>query len=305
MLQVAEVAEPAPGAGQVLVRMKAAGVNPVDTYIRAGKYARLPELPYTPGADGAGVIEAAGEGVKGWAKGERVYVVGAPVGTYAEAALCQPENLRRLPDKISFEQGAAIGVPFGTAFRGLFQRGQGRAGETVLVHGASGGVGTAAVQLAKAAGMSVFGTAGSAEGVHLVRQLGADAAFNHREPFYLDRIKEASKGIDLILEMLANQNLAHDLTLLAKQGRVVIIGSRGPVEIDPRNTMLRDADIRGMMLGNASLRELAEIYGRITEQMAAGKISPVIGKTFPLDEAAKAHEQIMKSGALGKVILQM
>ncbi len=136
---------------KILVRLHAAGVNPVDTYIRAGAYARTPQLPYTPGSDGAGVVAAIGPGVDTVKPGERVFLSGAITGTYAELAICAPEQVHPLPEVATFAQGAALGVPYATAYRALFQRGGVRADETVLVHGASGGVGTAAVELARSA----------------------------------------------------------------------------------------------------------------------------------------------------------
>ena len=151
VLRIEEVPTPQPGPNQVLVRMHATGINPVETYIRAGTYARLPKLPYTPGNDGAGVIEQIGESVAEFEPGDRVYTAGSVSGTYAEFALCKADQVYPLPANVSFAQGAAIGTPYATAYRGLFQRGHAKPGETVLVHGASGGVGTAAVQLARAA----------------------------------------------------------------------------------------------------------------------------------------------------------
>jgi NADPH:quinone reductase len=305
VLQLADVPELSPGPGQVVVRLHAAGVNPFEAYIRMGKYARLPPLPYTPGVDGAGVILHSE--VPGLSPGARVYVFGSLTGTYAEEALCTAEHIHPLPDRISFERGAALGVPYGTATWALFNRGQARPGETLLIHGASGGVGLAALQLARAAGLRIFGTAGTPEGLDLILKNGADAAFNHRDPGYLDQIKAATegRGLDLILEMLANQNLGHDLTLLAPRGRVVVIGSRGPVEIDPRNIMMRDADIRGMSLWNATPDDLVEIHGRIVSGLEQGSLNPIIGQSFPLAEAPRAHEQIMTSSVRGKIALTM
>src|SRR5215470_7703707 len=163
VLRLEEVPMPRPGPGQALVRMHAVGVNPVETYIRAGTYARVPDLPYTPGNDGAGVVEQVGSDVRDFKPGDRVYTAGSVSGTYAEFALCKTEQVHRLPANISFGQGAAMGTPYATAYRGLFQRAQAGPGETVLVHGASGGVGMAAVQLARSRGLCVLGTAGSDE----------------------------------------------------------------------------------------------------------------------------------------------
>jgi len=307
VLKLEEAPELSRKPGQILVRLHAAGVNPVEAYIRAGKYARLPSLPYIPGADGAGVIVETDDESPSLTPGDRVYLTGSLTGTYAEEALCTPDQLNPLPDQISFEQGAALGVPYGTATWALFNRGHAQSGETLLVHGASGGVGLAAVQLAHAAGMRVLGTAGSAEGLELIRQNGAEAAFDHHDSRHLEEIKAATggRGPDIVLEMLANQNLGSDLTILAPNGRVVVVGSRGPVEIDPRNLMMREADIRGITLFSATPADRTEIYARITSGLENGSLNPVIGGKFPLAEAAAAHEAIMGKGARGKIVLTM
>ena len=306
VLRLEELPTPQPGPGQVLLRMHAAGVNPVETYIRAGKYARLPELPYTPGNDGAGVVEQVGADVSEFKASDRVYTAGSLSGTYAEFALCKKEQVHPLPANVSFARGAAIGTPYATAYRGLIQRADAKPGETVLVHGASGGVGTAAVQLARSRGLRVLGTAGSDKGLKLVREQGAHEVFDHRAPEHFEQITKATggHGVDVIVEMLANVNLAKDLTLLAKGGRVVIIGSRGPVEIDPRNTMQRDADIRGMILPNTPPAEVASIHAALVAGLENGTLRPVIGKEFPLAEAAGAHRAVTEPGAIGKIVLR-
>jgi NADPH2:quinone reductase len=304
-LQLEGVATPQPGPGEVLVRIHAAGVNPVETYIRAGTYARLPELPYTPGNDGAGVVEQVGADVSEFNPGDRVYTAGSLSGTYAEFALCKKEQVHPLPGNVSFAQGAAMGTPYATAYRGLLQRAVAEPGETLLVHGASGGVGTAAVQLARAHGLRVFGTAGSDEGRKLAREQGAHEVFDHRAPDHFEQITKATggHGVDVILEMLANVNLGRDLTILAKSGRVVIIGSRGPVEINPRDTMQRDADVRGMILPNTPPAQMASIHAALVAGLENGTLRPVIGKEFPLAEAAEAHRAVMTPGAIGKIVL--
>src|SRR5437899_10677900 len=305
VLRLKEVPMPEVGAGQLLIRMHAVGVNPVETYIRSGTYARLPELPYTPGNDGAGVIEQVGSDVNEFRAGDRVYTAGSISGTYAEFVLCKTEQVHRLPANVSFAQGAAMGTPYATAYRGLFQRAGAKPGETVLVHGASGGVGTAAVQLARARGLCVFGTAGSDEGRKLAHEQGAHEVFDHRAPDHFEQIMKATsgRGVDVIVELLANENLGKDLTILAKGGRVVVIGSRGRVEIDPRDTMQRDADIRGMGMPNTPPAELASIHAALVAGLENGTLRPVIGKEFPLAEAAQAHGAVMEPGALGKIIL--
>jgi NADPH2:quinone reductase len=306
VLQLEDVPDPQPGPGQVVVRVHAAGVNPVEAYIRTGTYPAKPNLPYTPGSDAGGVVVAVGSGVTRVKTGDRVYTTASITGTYAEQALCDEAKVQRLPEHVSFEQGAAMGVPYGTAYRGLFQRAEAKPAETVLVHGASGGVGTAAVQLARAAGMMVIGTAGSEDGMTLVKEQGAHHVLNHSSTGYLDELMKLTegRGVDVIIEMLANKNLARDLTALAKKGRVVVIGSRGTVEIDPRNTMGRDADIRGTTLMNTSEPEYREMHAALVAGLENGTLRPVIGERIPLAEAPRAHVEIMKpSGARGKMVL--
>jgi len=304
VMKLEDAPEPKPGPGQVTIRVHAVGVNPVDTYIRAGTYARLPNLPYTPGTDIGGTVHAIGANVTRVKVGDRVYGIGA-IGGCAEIALCEDWQVHPLPQGSSFGQGAAIGVPYGTAWRGLLMRAQARPGESVLVHGASGGVGTAAVQIARALGMRVIGTAGSEEGMALVRSQGAHHVLNHRETDYLQKVPAlvGGRGVDVVLEMLANVNLDRDLDVLAPHGRVVVIGNRGRVEIDPRKTMARDAAILGMTLFNVTRERLEEIHAGIGAGLENGALNPVVRKEFPLADAAKAHVAMMDSGALGKIIL--
>jgi len=304
VLKLETVPDPRPAKGQVLVRVHAAGVNPVDTYIRSGSYTNL-SLPYTPGKDAAGIVEAKGEGVEQFQPGDRVYASGSTTGTYAELTLCDALDVHQLPKQIGFAQGAALGVPYATAYRALFHRGKAVPGETVLVHGASGGVGLAAVQFARAAGLTVIGTAGSDAGKKLVIEQGAHHVLDHHALDYLEKARALThgRGIDVILEMLANVNLAKDLPVLGTNGRVVIIGSRGKVEITPRDLMSRDADIRGMILFNASRDELKGIHAAIRAGLENGTLRPVIGKELPLADATKAHVAVMEPGAYGKIVL--
>jgi NADPH:quinone reductase len=307
VLRLEEVPTPQPGPGEVLVRIHAIGVNPVETYIRAGTYARLPALPYTPGNDCAGMIERVDPDVNEFKPGDRVYTGGSLAGsTYAEFTLCKTAQVHPLPENVSFAQGAAMGTPYATAYRGLIQRADARPGETVLVHGASGGVGTAAVQLARARGLHVFGTAGTDDGRKLVREQGAHEVFDHHAPDHFEQIMKATsgRGVDVIVELLANMNLGKDLTILAKGGRVAIIGSRGRVEIDPRDTMQRDVDLRGMVLPNTPPAELASIHAALVAGLENGTLRPVIGKEFPLAEAAQAHRAVVEPGTIGKIVLR-
>ena len=300
-----EVQEPKPGPGQVLIKVRAAGVNPVDCYIRSGLYPLKPQLPFTPGMDAAGVVGSVGEGVTRVTTGDRVYVAGTVSGSYAEKTLCEGARVFRLPQRVSFAQGASLGVPYGAAYRALFHRAQAVPGEVVLVHGASGGVGIAAVQLARSAGLHVIGTSGTERGRQLVVQQGARHAFDHHATGYMEQILEVTggRGVNVILEMLANVNLGKDLRVLARDGRVVIIGSRGTVEVDPRDAMRRDATILGMVLMNASECDIFSIHAALGAGIENGTLNPVVGKEMPLSEAARAHHEVMESSAYGKIVL--
>jgi len=304
VLKLEEVPDPKPEPGQVLVRVKAIGVNPVDTYIRAGWYGER-QFPFTPGVDAAGVVEAAGEGVTRLRPGHRVYTAGSLTGTYAQYMLCNENQVHALPEKITFAQGATLGVPYGTAYYALFIRTSAKAAETVLVHGASGGVGIAAVQLARAAGLTVIGTAGTDQGRRLVAEQGAHHALDHHAADFLRQLMQLTggRGVDLILEMLANVNLAKDLGLLAKFGRVVVVGSRGRIEIDPRDAMSRTACILGMTLMNASEADLKQIHAALLAGLENGTIRPVIRKEMPLADAPRAHREILEPGSHGKIVL--
>jgi NADPH:quinone reductase len=305
VLRMEEVPDPRPGRGEVLVRIRAIGVNPVDTYIRGGQYAIKPQLPYTPGSDAAGDVEAVGEGVTSFRASDRVYIYRSLTGAYAEKALCTEAQVHPLPKNVSYAQGAAIGVPYTTAYRALFHKAQARPGETVLVHGASGGVGVAAVQLGRAAGMTIVGTAGTAKGRELVAREGAHHAVDHNAPDATEQLMKLTGGrrFDVILEMLANKNLASDLAMLTKFGRVAVVGSRGAVEINPREIMGRDGAIVGMTSFNISEPDLAAIHAALVAGLENGSLRPVIGQELPLQDAARAHQAVMEAGAYGKIVL--
>lgn len=309
VLKLEEVPDPQAGAGQVRVRIHAVGVNPYDTYMRSGAYAIKPDLPYTPGADAAGVIDQAGDGVTALKAGDRVYLSGTALGkahgAYAQFAVCTPEQVHRLPERISFAQGAGLFVPYVTAWRALFGRANTRAGDTVLIHGASGGVGIAATQFALAAGATVIGTAGSEEGIAVVKAQGARHALNHKTPGYLEQIAAlgGGRGPDVILEMLANVNLDHDLTVVAPGGRIVVIGNRGRVEIDARKIMMKDVSVFGLALWGIPADEIRRAHDAIIAGLESGTLTPVVGSQMPLRDAAMAHQQVMEPGAKGKIIL--
>ncbi len=308
-MRLEEVSDVEPGPGEVVVDARAIGVNPVDTYIRAGTYAVLPELPFSPGNDAAGVVRAVGAGVDGVAPGDRVYITGTTdvgsIGAYREQTVSRASQVIALPEGVSFAQGAAIGVPYATAWVALFVKAQAQPAETVLVHGASGGVGTAAVQLAKAAGLTVIGTGGTKEGRALVGEQGADHVLDHSQPGYLDAVAELTggRGVEIVVEHLANVNLVADLGAIATRGRIVVVGNRGTIELNPRAAMAKDAAIYGMQLWNSTPEELVRAHAAIRAGLANGTLRPVIGRELPLAEAARAHEAVLEPGAYGKIVL--
>ena len=305
VMHLEEMADLQPGAGQVVVRVKAAGVNPADTYVRTGTYAIKPSLPYTPGIDGAGVVEKIGSDVKELKIGARVYISGTLTGSYAEQALCNLGDVHPLPDHVSFSQGAGVNIPYATAYRALFRRAHAVAGETVLVHGATGGVGIAAVQLAKAAGMRVIGTGGTEKGRKLVLDEGANYVIDHTSAGYLDQVTSltSGRGADVILEMLANINLGRDLKVLTRNGRVAVIGSRGRVEVDPRDAMSREAAVLGVYLYNMTQAEKEGVHSAIHAGLENRSLRPVVAKEIPLADAPRSHREVMQSGAYGKIVL--
>ncbi|ABF40369.1 Alcohol dehydrogenase, zinc-binding protein [Candidatus Koribacter versatilis Ellin345] len=308
VLKLEEVPEPKPGAHEVVVQIKAAGVNPVETYQRSGKYPSLPKLPWTPGNDGAGIVHSVGGDVKSVKAGDRVYLAGSSTGTYAEYSLSSESQVHLLPKNVSFAQGAAVGIPYGTAYRGLFQRAKSLPNEIVFINGASGAVGLAAVQLARAYGCLVIGTAGSDKGLSLVQEHGAHYAFNHSAEDLAQRVANicnlrGKQGPDVILEMLANKNLAKDMQMLGRHGRIVVIGNRGSIEVNPRDIMAKDGAILGMSLPTASDVEKSAIYSAIGSALEIGVAKPVVSKEYPLADAAKAQVDVIESSSHGKLVL--
>ncbi len=304
VMEYVDIETPTPKKNEVLVKVEAVGINPVDTYIRAGVYPVLPNLPYTPGKDISGVVESIGAGVTQWKEGDRVYASGTITGAYAEYALCTPEQLYPLPENVDFIGGAALGVPPATAWRALFTRGKVKPGESVLIHGASGSVGSAAVQFAKAFGLKVYGTASTIGGLAKLEKYKVHGLYNHRDPGYIEQLKkDVPGGFNIILEMLANVNLENDLTMLASKGRVIVIGSRGKIEIDPRATMGKETEVRGLALFNASQEELAEAHAAIFAAVESGVYTPAISTTLSLVDAPESHVKVMESGNSGKIVL--
>ncbi|MCC8181105.1 MAG: NADPH:quinone reductase [Planctomycetes bacterium] len=308
VLEYKDAPVPEPNDNEVRVKLEAIGVNPVETYIRSGQDGNKPALPYTPGNDGAGTIDAVGKNVETVAQGDRVFIAAASAkrntGTYAEYVVCDADAVKLLPPGVSFAQGAGLGTPGLASAYSLFGRAQAKPGDTVLIHGATGGVGTLAVQLARRAGMRVFGTAGNGEGEKLVRELGAHAVFNHKEQGYADKISEAAgrHGIDVVIEMVANVNLVRDLAMIAPHGRIVVVGSKGSVEINPRDTMSKNAAILGMMINGMSHRNFIANMARLSAGLETG-MKVVLNQELPLRDAAQAHRLMAGDRAPGKIIL--
>jgi len=305
VMRLEDVETPQPGGTQVLVKVHAIGVNPVETYVRSGQYAATPPLPYTPGKDAAGVVEAVGDEVKHWHPGDRVYTANSITGTYAEYTIVDENDLGPLPENISFEQGAGIWTPYATAYRALFQKAKAQEGETVLIHGSSGGVGIAAVQWAKSRGLTVVGTASSEEGKKLALEQGANVVLDHSKDGYLADIKEwtGGLGVDIVIEMLANVNLARDFEVIKMFGRICVVGNRGSLDFNPRLIMGKDATVTGMALFNAPAAALEEAHTEIYKGLSDGTLRPIVSRSFPLKDAVKAHHAVIEDKALGKIVM--
>ena len=309
VLQLETVEAPVAGPGEVVVEVRAAGVNPADTYMRSGTYAIRPELPYTPGGDAGGVISAIGPDVREHKIGDRVFAGTALsfdlTGCYAEKVKRKASEVLSLPEGVRFAQAATFGVSYPTAHYALFERGGAQAGETVFIHGASGSVGSSAIQLAKRAGLRVVGSAGTSKGLELVQAEGANHVVNHTEAGYMNEVRRVTgdKGPELILEMLANVNLATDMELAAKYGRIIVIGNRGEITINPRVAMMKELDIRGIALWNATAAQTKPIMLDILAGITEGSLHPVVGREMRLSEAAAAHVAVLGHGVGGKIVL--
>lgn len=312
VLKYKEVAEPSPNKNEVRVRLFAAGVNPNEAYIRTGTYSFfIPNLPYIPGFDGAGVVDEIGEDVNNIMVGDRVFVAALlanrNTGTYAQKVVCDASVVHKLPDSISYEEGASLGIPALTAYRALFHRAKIKPGKTVLIHGASGGVGSLAVQMAKGIGAIVIGTASSDDGKKFIVTSGADYAIDHVNENNKEEIMSITKnkGPDVIIEFLANINLETDLKIVAQYGRIVVVGNRGNIEINPRLAMIKEADILGLALWNVRPKEYNESLYAVEALLKSGLLKPKMGDVFNLENAKLAHEQIMSKKSPGKIVLSI
>lgn len=308
VLKVEEISAPTPTARQVIVRVHAAGVSPLDTYVREQSHgAPTPPLPYIPGFELAGEIAAVGEGVTKFKEGDRVYA-NSFLGAYAELISLDANAVYPLPNCATYAQGTALSNSYPTAYYALFNLAKANPGDRVFIHGASGAVGTAAVQLARAYGMMVVGTAGSQQGLELVEKEGAHLAINHRDSGYLDKALEftGGKGFDVILEMNATKKLADDVNIIAPFARIIIIGGTdGAVNLDPTPLLWKGASIIGLYIGLASPQELTQIHAAIYAGLENRTLRPAVAQEYPLRDAAKAHEAVRQASSSGKVVLTL
>jgi NADPH:quinone reductase len=268
-------------------------------------YPKLPPLPHTPGKDGAGIVSSVGPDVTHLKVGDRVYIFGAISGSYAQYTLCSASNIFKLPNGISFEKGACLGTPAFTAYRALFTKAKAQSGETVFIHGASGGVGLAAIQLAQAAGLKVIGTASSAEGLETLIRMRVEA-FNHKDPNYIQQIKSAyPEGFDICLEMLASTNLNTDFSLMSTRGRIAIIGNRGELTINPRDIMSKELSIYGVALLQSTPEDMKSASEFINKCLEEAVFDPLVSMVLPLEEAPRAHQEIIerKKLTIGNLVL--
>eukprot|EP00921_Rhytidocystis_pertsovi_P023829 GHVQ01038259.1.p1 GENE.GHVQ01038259.1~~GHVQ01038259.1.p1 ORF type:complete len:358 (+),score=55.15 GHVQ01038259.1:256-1329(+) len=318
-----------------LVQIKHAGVNNMDTYIREGKHGRLPLLPYTPGTDFSGVIAAISDTFReGYDQkfkvGSRVFGCLCPGdsryletcrktdlysnrdfldhhGTYANLCYVNPDVdiIDVLPENKDFETGAAATSVYLTAYRALFTAGKCRPRETVLVHGGGGGVGSAVIEMTKSIGVRCIATAGSASGLQVCREAGASHVLNHSKEGYIEELLDLTQGdgVNMVVETSADKHLGIDLQILKRGGRVVVVNSRGNVQISPTEIMSKESTVTGVSLFNATRDELLEAQAYVTAALRSGAFSPII-QTFTLAEAANAHREFMLNSA-GRIVLQV
>ena len=309
-LLLTDVADPRPGPGEVLVRVAAAGVNRADLLQRAGHYPPPPGASEILGLEVSGTVAALGEGVTGWAEGDEVCALLAG-GGYAELVAVPAGQLLPAPAGLDLVDAAALPEAVCTAWSNLVGTGGLRAGETVLVHGGSGGVGSAAIQLAFAVGARVLTTAGGPERTARCRELGADVAIDHRTQDVVAAVEEATegRGVDVILDVLGAGGLDQNVRSLATGGRLVVIGTQKgrKGEIDLGRLLTKRASVHATTLRARPLEEKAAIVADVRERawplLDDGRLRPVVAERLPLAEAARAHELLDSGAVFGKVLL--
>ncbi|AMB99207.1 hypothetical protein AWM75_03940 [Aerococcus urinaehominis] len=309
VLELATTDLPSPGPSQVLVALAYAGVNPNDTYVRTGQYGLYqPKLPYTPGFDGVGRVQAVGSNVDKWQPGDRVQVfsfnhLDQQTGTYAHYCLVDQNSVWPLPDQVSFQAGGALGIPSLVAYQAVCLRGQAKAGERILIHGGSGAVGSFAIQYAKILGGQVLASSSNSQSRQDLLRLGADQAIDHISLDQVDQAIDQYGHFDLIIEMLADQNMETDLRLLAPFGRLVVVGARGQVKISPRQILAKELDVLGVALPNLSDQTLDAMQNQINDWLIQGRVVPQVSQVFPLNQARQAQDAVLESKPVGKIII--
>ena len=309
VMELREVPRPEPGPGEVRLKVEAVGINFADVLAVAGEYLTRTRVPYTPGMEFAGVVDAVGEGVQGVEVGTRVASLGGR-GGLAEYALSPAAALIPVPQGLSGAQAAAFPVSYFTAYHGLKTLGRGEAGEWVLVQAAAGALGTASIQLAKAMGMHVVAMASTEEKLGLARDLGADVTLLQDDPDRVKKVREAAggTGVPLILEVVGGARFQESLEMAANLGRVIVIGnaSREPANLRPVELMKRNVTVTGLWL--SSLMPDAELTRQaaqaLTPLVASGQVTPQVGPTYGLAESARAFQDILDRKTTGKVIIE-
>jgi NADPH:quinone reductase-like Zn-dependent oxidoreductase len=306
LLRLEDAPDPEPQAAQVCIRVRAAGINPADLVRLAGRLGSVP-FPCIPGTDVAGEVEKLGAGVSHLKPGERVFGR-ALTGGYAEKTCLAATEAIPLPPNLSFEEGAAIPIPFYTAWQALHNKARLKAGETVLVSAGGGGVGVAAVQLACIVGARVITTVGSAEKAERIKSLGAHAVVNYKQQDFVEEVQKFTdkKGIDVIIENVAADNMAKDFIAVAPFGRIVVIGTGTGKAADASfpvfMALMKDVSMLGMSLinANAAIPEMAKsLVGLFSE----GKIKAVVSKSYPLRDAPQAMNDLLAAKVFGKLVL--
>ena len=303
---------PQPAAGEILIRVQAAGVNRPDALQRAGAYDPPPGASDLPGLEAAGEVAAVGPGGSVWQVGDPVCAL-LPGGGYAEYALTHQSHALPVPRGLGMAEAAALCETFFTVWTNVFERGRLQAGETLLVHGGSSGIGTTAIQLAHARGARVFTTAGSEEKLAACRDLGAELAINYRDTDFVDAVREATggRGVDVILDMVGGDYLPRDVRALAADGRLVMIAHQaGPkVELNFAQVMMKRLTITGSTLRPQSVEAKARIAAALRREvwplLDSGRIAPVMDQRFPLEAAAEAHARLETSAHIGKIVLEV
>jgi putative PIG3 family NAD(P)H quinone oxidoreductase len=310
VLRPAERPTPAPGLGDVLVKVAAAGVNRADVAQRLGKYPPPPGASDIPGLEVAGTIELTGAGVHEWRVGDRVCAL-LTGGGYAEYCVAPAPQCLPVPRGWDFVEAAAIPETFFTVWTNVFERGRLKPGESIMIHGGSSGIGTTAIQLARAFGSRVFATAGSAEKCAACQQLGAELAINYRDTDFVAAIRDATggRGVDMILDMVGGDYVQRNVDALGFEGRLVQISTLGgaKAQINMALVMQRRLTITGSTLRARSVAEKGAIAKALREHvwplLESGVVRPVVHATFPLRAASEAHRLMESSRHIGKLVL--